>query len=116
VTAHEPANVVVQAQEYGNGVVSGMIRNLSDDTIHEVTLLIQHSWHWKNEFHPGPPEDNPGRAEYQTISQSIAPGGTLEFQYTPRFPLPHRADGHFTTTVSVQEYTAVGEAPGPLFQ
>jgi hypothetical protein len=106
--------VVVQAYVLGNGAVSGVLENMSDDTIHEVTLLIRHSWLWNNEFRPGPPEDNPGRAEFQTISKPIAPGATLEFQYTPRLPLPNRSDGHFTTTVSVQEYTAVGEALRPL--
>jgi hypothetical protein len=114
VTTQEPSKVVVQARDLGNGILSGVIRNLSNDTINEVTLLIQHSWHWKNEFHPGPVEDNPGRSDFQTIAKSIAPGGTLEFQYTPRIPLPNRPDGHFETSISVQEYTATGEAPHSL--
>lgn len=111
VTTQEPSKLVVQEHDLGNGAVSGTIKNMSDNTIQEVTLLIQHSWHWKNEFHPGPAEDNPGRAEFQTLSKPIAPGATLEFQYTPRQPLPDRHDGYFTTSVSVHEYTAVGETP-----
>jgi hypothetical protein len=115
VTTQEPSKLVVQEQNLGNGAVAGVIRNLSDDTIQEVTLLIQHSWHWNNEFHPGPPSDNPGRSEFQTISKSIAPRGALEFQYTPRLPLPARDDGYFTTSISVHEYTAIGEAPLTIF-
>lgn len=111
VTTHEPSKVIVQEHELGNGAVSGVIKNLSDDTIEEVTLLVQHTWHWKNEFHPGPASENPGRSEFETISKPIAPGKSLQFQYTPRVPLPHRDDGYFTTSVSVHEYTAIGEAP-----
>lgn len=114
VTQQEPSKLIVQSRDIGNGVASGVVKNLSNDTINEVTLLIQHSWSWKNEFHPGPVEDNPGRAEFQTISQSIAPGGTLEFQYTPRIPLPNRTDGHFATTISVHEYTTTGHIDQPI--
>jgi hypothetical protein len=110
VTTQEPSKLIVQARNLGNGIVSGVIRNLSDDTINEVTLLIQHSWHWRNEFRPGPVEDNPGRTEFQTLSKSIEPGGSLEFHYAPSIPLPSRTDGHFETTVGVQEYTATGDA------
>lgn len=111
VTTQEPSKLVVQEHDLGNGAVSGEIKNLSDDTVQEVTLLIQHTWHWKNEFHPGPASENPGRAEFETISKPIAPGKTLEFQYTPTAPLPNRNDGYFTTSVSIQEYTAIGELP-----
>jgi hypothetical protein len=105
---------MVQEQTSLDGRVTGSIKNVSGDTVNEVTLLIQHSWHWKDEYHPGPASDNPGRSEHHTISQTIQPGQSIEFSYTPRVPLPNRDDGHFTTTVSVQEYTATSNYSNPL--
>jgi len=109
ITAQEPSNVVVQERDLGSGAVSGVIKNLSDDTIQEVTLLIQHTWHWKNEFHPGPAEANPGRADFHSISKPIAPGEDLQFQYVPRVPLPHR--GH-DRTAGVRGAGGAGAARG----
>lgn len=114
ITTQSPSNLIVREQTSHDGRVTGSIKNVSGDTVNEVTLLIQHSWHWKDEYHPGPASNNPGRAEYHTISQAIQPGQSIEFSYTPRVPLPNRDDGHFTTTVSVQEYTATGNHPNPL--
>jgi hypothetical protein len=114
VTTQSPSKVVVQEQSFSDGRVTGSLKNVSDETVNEVTLLIQHSWHWKDEYHPGPVSDNPGRSEYHTISEPIQPGQALVFNYTPRVPLPNRDDGHFTTTASVHEYTATGKYPDPL--
>jgi hypothetical protein len=111
VTTQEPSKLVVEAHDLGNGTVSGHIKNLTNDTVQQVTLLIQHTWNWKNEYRPGPASDNPGRSEFRTISKPIAPGGSVDFQFAPTKPLPHRNDGYFTTSVSVEEYTAVSESP-----
>jgi hypothetical protein len=116
VTTQLPSKLIVQEQSAHDGRVTGSIRNVSGDTVHAVTLLIQHSWYWKDEYHPGPASENPGRSEYHTISQAIHPGQSIEFSYAPRVPLPNRDDGHFTTTVSIQDYTATSSYPNPLTQ
>jgi hypothetical protein len=81
--------------------VSGVLVNLSNKVIHDVRVLIDRSWLWTDERHPGPAEDNPGRAAVYAVPGEIPPGGQLPFTYRPDAPLPQRSDGRFRTSVSV---------------
>jgi len=90
-----------------DGAVSGVLVNKSPHPIREVELLIDHAWFWSDERHPG--EDNPGRSEYYTVHGEVPPGGSTPFTYHPSPPLPHRADGHFETSVQIVGLTEVGE-------
>jgi len=90
-----------------DGTVSGVLLNKSPHPIREVELLIDHAWLWSDERHPG--EDNPGRSEYYTVHGEIPPSGSVQFTYHPSPPLPHRADGHFETSVQIVGLVEVGE-------
>ena len=90
-----------------DGSVSGTVVNNTSSTMKGVRLLVKHTWYWKDERHPG--EDSPGRSGYVDVSGDIAPAGSAGFTYTPHPPLPDRSDGTFKTTVSVQEFTQVGQ-------
>ena len=87
-------------------VVSGVLVNNSHRVLHEVRLLIRHTWLWHNERHPG--NDNPGRADYYTLSTDVAAGAEQSFTYTINPPLPQRSDGRFVTTVEVVGFIEVG--------
>jgi hypothetical protein len=89
------------------GAVSGVLVNKSPHAIREVELLIDHAWLWSDERHPG--ENNPGRSEYYTVHGEVPPRGNLPFTYHPSPPLPHRADGHFETSVQIVGLIEVGE-------
>ncbi len=90
-----------------DGMVTGVLENDTSHVVRDVRLMIHHAWFWKNEYAPG--DDNPGRVEYSTISETIEPHGTLTFRYKPSPPLPvGRTDGRFETTVSIVGYTEVG--------
>jgi hypothetical protein len=88
-------NVTVQ-----NEIVSGEIVNISPWPLRDVELLVQHRWHWTNEFRPG--ENNPGMAVFYKVEREIPPGGSVPFTYGQPSPssTPDVA-GQFETVVSV---------------
>lgn len=94
-------------QTTADGRVDGVLANTTSKTIHDVRLMIHHTWLWNDEKHPG--DDSPGRVEYFTVPMTIDPHGTIEFHYKPSPPLPtDRTDGHFETRGDVVGYTEVG--------
>ena len=88
-----------------DGEVSGDLFNKSQGLVREVQLQIRYTWIWNDEFHPG--KDDPGRTVYYTVEKEIPPGQSVRFTYKPSPSLPARADGVFTTTVSVAGFTQV---------
>jgi hypothetical protein len=102
-----PTDVIVRNVAVDDGVVTGIVENRSSLTVRDVRLLIRHTWLWKNERDPG--ENNPGRADYHTITDDIPPGQITTFTYRPLPPLPVRTDGRFDTSVEVVGFVEVGE-------
>lgn len=90
-----------------DGVVHGTLTSQSADPIRDITLLVHHTWHWKNEQQPG--EDSPGRSTFFQVPDEVPALGTREFTYVPSPPLPEREDGSFKTTVEISRYTEVGQ-------
>jgi hypothetical protein len=82
-----------------DGSLSGVIANRSGEPVRDIQLLIEHSWLWADEFHPG--ESGPGRARYVTVPTLLPPDKSVEFRYQPVPPLPYRSDGRFETTAEV---------------
>ena len=101
VQSHLERIVAVRDVQASPDQVSGVLVNLSSKVIHDVRVLITRSWMWTDERHPGPAEDNPGRAAIYAVPGEIPPGGQLPFTYRPDTPLPQRSDGRFRTSVSV---------------
>lgn len=93
-------NVTVQ-----NEIVSGEIVNTSPWPLRDVELLVQHRWHWMNEFRPG--EDNPGIAVFHKVEREIPPGGSVPFTYRRPSPLPTPTGGQFETVVSVAAFEQI---------
>lgn len=91
-----------------DGSIRGLLRNRGSKQISEVRLLIHHAWLWNDERRPGPPDRNPGRAEYFMVGGEIGPGAELRFHYTPDPPLPQRSDGHFATRAEIIGFTERG--------
>src|SRR5882724_11399701 len=108
ISDEEPSHDVVvrDVRTRPDGAVIGTIVNRSTRTVHDVRLLIRHSWLWNNERHPG--EDSPGRVAYHIVPAEIPPGDSVEFSYHPDPPLPERSDGRFETTVEVVGMTEIG--------
>jgi len=110
VTSQPPPKVkVVKAHELKNGDVAGVIENNSNVDVRNVQLLVRYTWHWNNEFQPGPESQNPGRAYFYTVRGSIPAGTFEEFSFEPPKPLTHRTDGHFETTVQIAGFTTMQE-------
>lgn len=88
-----------------DGSVSGEIYNRSLHAVRDVQLFVRHAWLWDDERHPG--KDDPGRSEYRTLTQTIAPGETVRFTFAPSSPLPKLSSGHFETSVSIAGFTEI---------
>jgi hypothetical protein len=101
VRSHLEQVVAVRDVQAEPDQVSGVLLNLSSKVVHDVRVLIDRSWLWADERHPGPAEDNPGRAAVYAVPGEIPPGGHLPFTYRSDTPLPQRSDGRFRTSVSV---------------
>jgi hypothetical protein len=99
----EVRDVRVQPDE-----VSGVLVNLSSNPVRNVQVLIDRSWLWKNERHPGADKDNPGRSIVYAVPGEIPAGGRLSFSYRPDSALPQRSDGSFETSVSVVSVEEIG--------
>jgi len=95
-------NVTVQ-----NETVAGEIENTSPWPLRDVELLVQHRWHWMNEFRPG--ENNPGMAVFYKVEREIPPGGSAPFTLgRPSSPsTPDAAAGQFETVVSVAGFEQI---------
>ena len=94
-------NVTVQ-----NEIVSGEIVNTSPWPLRDVELLVQHRWHWMNEFRPG--ENNPGMAVFYKVEREIPPGGSVHFTYRqPSLLSTPDAAGQFETVVSVAGFEQI---------
>lgn len=89
------------------GHVTGIIRNRSSQPVLEVTLLIQQSYLWPNEFKPN--GESPSRAVVRHIQGPIAPGQSLQFEET--LPLPEVSRGTFETQAMIlgYQYQDMGE-------
>jgi len=97
--------IVINDLAVQDGSVSGTIVNKSSATVREVKLLLQQSWQWKDERHPG--TDSPGRTLPFTLGGDVAPNTSARFTFqTPR--LPQRSDGQFVTTMDVISFSEVG--------
>lgn len=80
--------------------------NQTPKRVRDVRVLIRHTWHWADEFHPG--SDSPGWSVYRSLDNEIPPGGSLEFTYAPSPPLTVRPDGYYETTIQLVGFTEVG--------
>jgi hypothetical protein len=89
--------------------MTGVLSNGGARPVRDVRLLVRHTWLWKNERHPGPPTDNPGRSSYYMVDGEVPPGGDLRFRYVPSPPLPVRTDGSFATTAEIVGFVEAGE-------
>ena len=90
-----------------NEIISGEIVNTSPWPLRDVELLVQHRWHWMNEFRPG--ENNPGMAVFYKVEREIPPGGSAPFTLgrpSPPSP-PDAAAGQFETVVSVAGFEQI---------
>jgi hypothetical protein len=100
------AVVAVRDVEVRDASVSGRIVNKSPRLLRDVKLIVRHTWHWRDERHPG--DDSPGRSEEFTVPGEAPPGGSLPFSYRLDPPLSERTDGHFATSAEVVGFTEVG--------
>jgi hypothetical protein len=99
--------VTVRDVKNSDGSISGVLVNKTSRQLRDIRLMVHHTWHWKDELHPG--DDNPGRVEYYTVTEPLGPNGTANFRYKPSPPLPvERTDGRFDTTLDVVGYTEIG--------
>jgi len=98
--------VALRNVQLDGDVLSGELVNHTGQRVENVTLLVQHSFAWKNEFRPG--KDDPSRAEFYTVKGEIPAGGFTRFSMQLREPLPVRRDGSFVTRAQVTRYTQVG--------
>jgi hypothetical protein len=121
--APAPADTLVSGEEASqvmeirdlrivDGAAFGELYNNSDQPLHDVWLVIRHTWLWKNERHPKV-EDNPARTLYYKLLQPIGPGETAPFSYRPNPPLPERKDGRFETFVEIYSFVEGEEVPVP---
>lgn len=85
--------------EVNDGRVSGTLTNLSDRSVRNVRLLIEHAWLWNHESRPG--DEDLGRLEVVTIPQELAPGASATFTQPLETPLARRTDGRYVTTATV---------------
>ena len=88
-----------------NEIVAGEIVNTSPWPLRDVELLVQHRWHWMNEFRPG--ENNPGMAVFYKVEREIPPGRSIPFTYRQPSPPPTPTGGQFETVVSVAGFEQI---------
>ena len=99
--------VTVRDVKNTDGSISGVLVNKTARQLRDIRLMVHHTWHWKDELHPG--DDSPGRVEYYTVTEPLDANGTANFRYKPSPPLPvERTDGSFATTIDVVGYTEIG--------
>jgi len=77
--------------------VHGQLVNLTDNMLENVKLVVEDTFLWSIERHPGP--ESPGRASTVLIDR-VPPHGAVDFTIDRPEP-PDRPDGHFETVVRV---------------
>ena len=82
------------------GQVSGVIRNRSSQPVSEVTLLIQQTYLWPNEFKPV--GESPSRAVVRKVAGPIGPGDSMRFDEA--VPVPQTARGSFEARAEILGY------------
>ncbi|HME70840.1 MAG TPA: hypothetical protein VKM54_13370 [Myxococcota bacterium] len=82
------------------GQVSGVIRNRSLQPVSDVTLLIQQTYLWPNEFKPT--GESPSRAVVRKIAGPIGPGDSMRFDEA--VPVPEAARGSFEARAEILGY------------
>jgi len=102
--------VVVRDVRIGADAVRGVVANLTDGKLEDVRLLVQDTFSWSDELHPG--ADSPGRATYALVHGPIPPRGEVAFEIR-RDPPPERSDGRFETSVTVVGLTRYEPEPAP---
>jgi hypothetical protein len=91
------------------GVVTGEVRNKSNHAVRDVQLFVRYTWLWEDERNPG--ETDPGTSTYHALKETIQPGGTINFVYTPSPPLPKISGGRFDTSVTIAGFTEIIPQP-----
>src|SRR6185295_15960244 len=91
-----------------DGVVSGMLDNVSGRPLRDVQLSIHHMWLWEDERRPG--IDDRSRLDTYTVPGIIPPGGSVPFSFRPESPLDTGSDGHFESVVQVIGVTELPQA------
>lgn len=99
------APIDVRVHTSHDGTVGGTLINKSSNPISDVLVLVKHEWLWSNEFRPG--TDSPGRTEYFRITETIPPGGSVNFTHRPTVALPYRNDGRFETSLEVVAFDEI---------
>ena len=92
--------IAVESVRTENGHVTGTILNRSSTPVNDVTLLIQETYLWPNEFKPR--GENPSRALVRRIAGPIAPGQSLAFDEA--IPDTRALGGTFETRVTILGY------------
>lgn len=82
------------------GQVSGVIRNRSSQPVSDVTLLIQQTYLWPNEFKPT--GESPSRAVVRKVAGPIGPGDSMRFDEA--VPVPQTARGSFEARAEILGY------------
>jgi hypothetical protein len=92
--------IVVELGETENGHVTGLVWNRSAMPVAEVTLLIQQSYVWPDEFKPK--GEDPSRAVVRHLQGPIPPGQSIRFD--EMIPVPAVSRGTFETRAMVLGY------------
>lgn len=98
--------VVVKDVVVRGDLVVGTLVNRTRKSVTRVKLLIERSWIWADEQHPG--EDSPGSSFYREIAVDLPPGGETPFTVRLEEATEPSANGHFQTRVHVVGLTEVG--------
>ncbi|MGH7894149.1 MAG: hypothetical protein ACREQL_05725 [Candidatus Binatia bacterium] len=102
--------VEVRDVRIGAAAVRGVLVNRTDGKLEDVRLLVQDTFSWTDELHPG--ADSPGRATYAVVHGPIPPRGEVAFEIR-REALPDRSEGRFETSVTVVGLTRYEPEPVP---
>ena len=101
--------VAVEQLVIKDGVVTGQVRNKTQHPVRDVQLFIRYTWLWENERNPG--NIDPGTSTYYTLRETLAPGETVKFTYTPSPPLPNVSGGRFEISAKLAGFTEVIPQP-----
>ena len=99
------ADVAIRDVRTAGDTVSGVVVNRSRNPVRDVKLVVNHTWLWDNEMHPG--VDEYSRADYYIVKGDIPPGGEAPFTLRPTEPLQEGRGGHFMTNVGIASVTEI---------
>jgi hypothetical protein len=113
VLSSEEASRIVKFENLNMSAsrVSGVIANQSPHPVKDVEILIQYHWLWENERNPG--TNSPGRAAVIKLDQTLKPGESIPFSYSPSPELPSRSDGRFMPEVDIAGFSVIIPAGAP---